>query len=74
MPPARLQSRYDSTIRPAMMERFGYRNIHAVPRLGKIVLNMGVGEAVQDSRQAEQAAEELSLIAGQKAVITRKGR
>ncbi len=74
MPVARLKLHYDSTIRPALMERFGYRNIHAVSRLDKIVLNMGVGDAVQDARQAEQAAEELTLIAGQRAVVTRASR
>ena len=70
----RLKAMYDSTIRPAMMETFGYGNIHAVPRLDKIILNMGVGDAVQDSRQADAAAGELTLIAGQKAVITRASR
>ena len=71
---ARLREQYDATLRPNLMERFGYRNIHAVPRLDKIVLNMGVGEATGDSRLAESAAEELTLIAGQKAVVTRARR
>ncbi len=74
MSPARLKAEYDGTIRPRLMERFGYRNIHAAPRLDKIVLNMGVGDAAQDSRQADEAAGELTLIAGQKAVVTRATR
>ena len=66
----RLKTFYRDTIRPAMKEEFGYKNDLQIPRLGKIVLNMGVGEAVKDTKKVKQAAEELSLIAGQKAVIT----
>ena len=51
----RLKAMYNDTIRPAMMETFGYRNIHAVPRLDKIVLNMGVGDAVQDFAHCDHA-------------------
>ena len=57
-------------IRPALMEEFGYKNVMQLPRLDKIVLNMGVGEAVKDTKQVKKAAEEMTLIAGQKAVIT----
>ncbi len=71
---ARLKDYYDETVRPAMMKQFGYTNIHAVPRLDKIVLNMGVGEAITDSRVVQNAARELTLITGQKAVITRARR
>jgi len=67
----RLKTAYREKIRPAMMEEFGYKNAMMIPRLDKIVLNMGVGEAVKDTKKVKQAAEELSLIAGQKAVITK---
>jgi large subunit ribosomal protein L5 len=66
----RLKATYASTIRAAMKEEFGYRNDMMIPRLDKIVLNMGVGEAVKDTKKVKTAAEQLSLIAGQKAVIT----
>ena len=56
---------------PVLMERFGYRNPHEVPRLVKISLNMGLGEATQNPKLLDQAVEELSLIAGQRAVVTR---
>ena len=71
MASARLGDHYARTVRPALMEKFGYTNVHAAPRLDKIVLNMGVGEGVADSKQIESATEELTLIAGQKAVATR---
>ncbi|WP_312527396.1 50S ribosomal protein L5 [Paracoccus sp. (in: a-proteobacteria)] len=66
----RLKQQYKDTIRPALMEEFGYKNAMQLPRLDKIVLNMGIGEAVKDTKKVKQGAEELSLIAGQKAVIT----
>ena len=66
----RLKAHYRETVRPALKEEFGYRNDMQIPRLDKIVLNMGVGEAVKDTKKVKNAAEELSLIAGQKAVIT----
>jgi len=62
---------YDETIVKAMTERFGYTNHMQVPRVEKIVLNMGVGEATQDKKKVTQAAEEMELIAGQKPVITK---
>jgi len=68
---ARLQKMYEDTIVPAMTEKFGYTNRMQVPRLEKIVLNMGVGEATQDKKKVEQAAAEMTAIAGQKAVITK---
>lgn len=66
----RLKSVYQDSIRAAMKEEFSYKNDMQIPRLDKIVLNMGVGEAVKDTKKVKQASEELSLIAGQKAVIT----
>jgi len=67
----RLRTEYDRHIRTQLTEKFGYANVMQVPKLDKVVLNMGVGEAVNDRKKAEQAAADLSLIAGQKAVITR---
>jgi large subunit ribosomal protein L5 len=59
---------------PALKEQFGYTNLLQVPKLEKIVLNMGLGEAVQNPKIVESAAQELSMIAGQKAVITKAKR
>jgi large subunit ribosomal protein L5 len=66
----RYKADYVARIRPAMKTEFAYTNDMQIPRLDKIVLNMGVGEAVKDTKKVKAAAEELSLIAGQKAVIT----
>ena len=66
----RLRTEYDKSIRAKLTEKFGYANIMQVPRLDKVVLNMGVGDAVNDRKKAETAAGELSMIAGQKAVVT----
>jgi large subunit ribosomal protein L5 len=66
----RLKAVYTDLFRAAMKEEFGYKNDMQIPRLDKIVLNMGVGEAVKDTKKVKQAAEELTLIAGQKAVMT----
>ena len=68
---ARLRAEYDEKIVPAMIEKFGYTNRLQVPRLDKIVINMGVGEATQDKKKVETAAQEMELIAGQKPVITK---
>jgi large subunit ribosomal protein L5 len=68
---SRLQEHYESTIRPALRKEFGYGNPMEVPRLDKIVINMGVGEAVGDRKAVDNAAAELALISGQKAVITK---
>ena len=67
----RMRSKYDSEIAKAMTEKFGYKNVMEVPKISKIVLNMGVGEATQDKKKVEQAAQEMELIAGQKPVITK---
>ncbi|HEX7007174.1 MAG TPA: 50S ribosomal protein L5 [Alphaproteobacteria bacterium] len=68
---ARLQEHYEKVVRPNLMKEFGYTNPLQVPRLTKIVVNMGVGEAVQDSKKIDAAANELSQITGQKAVIVK---
>jgi large subunit ribosomal protein L5 len=67
----RLKRDYDERIAPAMMEKFGYKNRMEIPRLDKIVINMGVGEATQDKKKVDTAASEMELIAGQKPVITK---
>ena len=67
----RLRRDYDERIAQAMTEKFGYKNRMEVPRLEKIVINMGVGEATQDKKKVETAAAEMALIAGQKPVITK---
>src|SRR5262245_19688667 len=67
----RMKSHYDKVVREAMVKKFSYSNPMQVPRLEKIVLNMGVGEAVNDRKKVENAAGDLALIAGQKPVVTR---
>ena len=67
----RLKKHYDEVVRPKLIEEFGYKNPMQVPTIEKIVLNMGVGESTADSKKASVAAEDLALIAGQKAVVTR---
>jgi large subunit ribosomal protein L5 len=67
----RLKKVYEEKIRKALQEQFKYENEMQIPRLDKIVLNMGVGEATADSKKPSVAAEDLALIAGQKAVVTR---
>ncbi len=66
----RLRTQYDEVIRPALKEQFGYANVMQLPKLEKIVLNMGVGEAVNDTKKVKAAAADLELIAGQKPVVT----
>ncbi len=67
----RMQALYVNSIRQKMVELFGYKNMMEVPKIEKIVLNMGVGEATQDKKKVEQAAGEMALIAGQKPVVCR---
>ena len=67
----RLKAAFNDTIRAAMKEEFGYKNDMQIPRLDKIVLNMGVGEAVSDSKKIKAAHDDLMAIAGQKPVITK---
>ena len=68
---ARLKERYADEIRPALLERFGYSSVMQVPRLEKITLNMGVGEAKQDTKMLEAAVEQMTAIAGQKPAVRR---
>jgi large subunit ribosomal protein L5 len=67
----RLKTHYDSVIRNKLVEQFGYKNRMQVPVIEKVVINMGIGEAVSDRKKVDSAAEDLALIAGQKAVITK---
>jgi large subunit ribosomal protein L5 len=68
---SRLREHYEQVVKPNLMKEFGYKNPLQAPRLEKIVVNMGVGEAVQDSKRVDAAVQELSLITGQKPVVTR---
>tara|TARA_Y100000590_G_C15440260_1_gene908621 strand:+ start:249 stop:800 length:552 start_codon:yes stop_codon:yes gene_type:complete len=68
---SRLLEEYKKTISQEMMNKYNYKNIHQIPKLKKIVLNMGIGEAKDDSKILEKAQEELTLIAGQKAIKTK---
>lgn len=67
----RLRTHYDDVVRAELIEKFKYENRMKVPRLDKIVLNMGIGEAVGDKKKVDSAAGDLALIAGQKPIITR---
>ena len=67
----RLKKYYRDTVRPALIEQFGYKNALEVPRVDKIVLNMGVGEAVADSKKVTSALADLAKIAGQKPAVTK---
>ena len=73
-PPPRLYEQFKTEIVPAMMREFNYRNSMEVPRLQKIVLNIGVGEALTDGRAMEAAGRDLTVISGQKPIITRARR
>ena len=66
----RMRKQYAEEVVPALIKRFGYKNINEVPRLEKIVLNMGLGDCKDNSKALQQAVEELKMIAGQKPVIT----
>ncbi len=68
---ARLKQHYDATVRPALQERFGYKNPMMVPRLEKVVVNMAVGKAVSDRKKLDAAFGELTKIAGQKPLLIR---
>ena len=70
----RLQEHYQTTVRDALREQFGYANPMQVPRLDKVVINMGVGEAIADSKKIDSAAKDMTAIAGQKPVIIRARR
>ena len=66
----RVQERYNEEIVPALIKKFDYSSVMQVPKLSKIVLNMGVGDAKEDSKAIDNAIEDLTTIAGQKAVVT----
>ena len=67
---ANFETLYNDVIKKSLVEKFGYKNPHEIPKLTKIVLNMGVGDAVTDKKKLNNAMEELALIAGQKPVMT----
>ncbi len=69
--PARLKVEFDQTIRGRLAEQFGYKNRFQIPVLDKVVINMGIGEGVADRKKVEAAANDLALISGQKAIITK---
>jgi large subunit ribosomal protein L5 len=68
---ARLQDQYVAEILPKMKEKFGYRNVMQVPRLSKVVVNMGLGDAIENVKVIETAAAEIGIITGQKPVVTK---
>ncbi|MBW2066541.1 MAG: 50S ribosomal protein L5 [Deltaproteobacteria bacterium] len=68
---SRLREKYQEEVIPAMMKEFGYKNVMAVPRLEKVVLNMGLGEAIFNIKVLDKGVEELTLVAGQRAVVTK---
>jgi len=68
---ATMKELYESGCRPQLQQKFGYKNRFQIPKIEKVVLNMGLGEAVQNPKIVEKAAGELTLIAGQKAVVTK---
>ena len=66
-----LAEKYKDEVAPALQKQFGYRNVMAIPKISKVVVNMGVGDAIGDARILDQAVEELATIVGQKPAITR---
>ena len=68
---SRLSEEYKKSIKNKMMEKFHYKNIHQIPKISKIVLNMGIGDAKEDSKILDKAQDELSLISGQRAIKTK---
>lgn len=68
---ARLQDQYKAEIVPRLKEKFGYRNVMQVPRLSKVVVNMGLGDAIENVKVIETAAAEIAIITGQKPVVTK---
>jgi large subunit ribosomal protein L5 len=67
----RLQEQYEKEVKPALMKEFGYANAMQVPKVDKIVINMGVGEGTQDAKKVDAAVNDLAVISGQKPVVTR---
>ncbi|SHH45482.1 50S ribosomal protein L5 [Tepidibacter thalassicus] len=68
---SRLKEKYVKEVAPALMEKFGYKNVMEIPKLEKVVINMGIGDARENPKGLEAAVEELTLISGQKPVVTR---
>ncbi|MBW2202716.1 MAG: 50S ribosomal protein L5 [Deltaproteobacteria bacterium] len=68
---SRLKEKYHSEVMPSMIKEFGYKSIMAVPRIEKVTLNMGLGEAIQNIKILDSGVDELNMIAGQKAVVTK---
>lgn len=68
---ARLKDLYEKSVRPQLMKDFGYRNVHEVPKLEKIIINVGLGAAIDNPKQLDAAVEELAAITGQRPVVTR---
>ncbi len=68
---SRLQEKYMKEVAPALMEKFGYKNVMEIPKLDKIVINMGIGDARENPKGLEKAVEEMEIISGQKPVVTR---
>ena len=68
---ANLKEKYNKELRPVLMEELGIKNIMAVPKLTKVVINMGVGEAANDKKHLESALDNLTVIAGQKPIVTK---
>jgi len=71
---SRLKEKYHAEVVPAMIKEFGYKSIMAVPRLEKVVLNMGLGDAIQNIKILDSGVEELTLIAGQRVIVTKAKR
>ncbi len=71
---ARLKEKYKNEVVPAMMKKFGYKNVMQVPKLEKVVINMGLGEAIQNSKAIDAAVNDLMVITGQKPVVTKAKR
>lgn len=69
--PNRLKDKYNNVVRPALLEKYHYSSVMQIPQVAKVVINIGVGDATQDSKRLEQAVNELTLIAGQKPVVTK---
>jgi len=74
MEKTRLREYYETQCVPQLLKQFGYRNVNQVPKISKVTLNMGVGEAIQNIKVMDVAADELTLIAGQKAIVNRAKR
>ncbi|MCQ2537595.1 MAG: 50S ribosomal protein L5 [Lachnospiraceae bacterium] len=68
---ARLKETYNNEIAPAMQKKFGYKNVMQIPKLDKVVINMGVGEAKENAKALESAVKDMEMISGQKAVVTK---